>query len=99
MSIDSGASHFSKSSLVREDKQQRFLPLTQMMTHVEADRVQACIQEIAAILYRNTAAEDLVNLESIEKTVRQQMLDHVSPNIALFLSSKSLKLTEARPDK
>jgi len=76
-----------------------FSPKCQMMTPEEADRVQGCIQEIAAILYRNTPPEDLVSLESIEKTVRTQMLEHVSPNIALFLSSKSPEPSKANGGK
>ncbi len=59
------------------------------MTPEESQRLQACIQEAAAILYRNTASGELKTLESIEKTVREQILQHVSPKIALFLSAKS----------
>ncbi len=55
------------------------------MTPEEAQRVQVCIQEIAAILYKNTDPAQVTSLEGIETTVRQQMLEHVSPNIALFL--------------
>jgi len=58
------------------------------MTPEKAQRLKACIQESAAILYEETNAKELTTLESIEKTVRQQMLEHVSPKIALFLSSK-----------
>ena len=55
------------------------------MTPVEAQRVQDCIQEIAGILYKNTPASELTSLESIEKSVRRQMLEQVSPQVALFL--------------
>lgn len=58
------------------------------MTPEKQARLKACIQEIAAILYEETNAKELMTLESIEKTVRHQMLEHVSPQIALFLSSK-----------
>ncbi len=58
------------------------------MTPEEAQRLEACIQEAAAILYRNTPNSELKNLESIEKTVRAQILQHISPKIALFLSAK-----------
>jgi hypothetical protein len=58
------------------------------MTPEKQARLKACIQEIAAILYEEANAKELSSLESIEKTVRQQMLEHVSPQIALFLSSK-----------
>lgn len=59
------------------------------MTPEESQRLEACIQEAAAILYRNTPESELKTLESIEKTVREQILQHVSPKIAFFLSAKS----------
>lgn len=59
------------------------------MNPEESQRLEACIQEAAAILYRNTPSSELKTLESIEKTVREQILQHVSPKIALFLSAKS----------
>ncbi len=58
------------------------------MTPEEAQRLQACVQEMAAILYKNTPAEALTSLEGIEKAVRQQMLEHVSPEVGVFLSNK-----------
>lgn len=58
------------------------------MTPEEAQRLQECVREIAAILYKDTPTEELTSLERIEKTVRQQMLAHVSPEVGLFLSSK-----------
>jgi hypothetical protein len=58
------------------------------MTPEEQERLQACITEIAQILYKNTSPEKITTLEDIEKTVRQQMMVHVSPKIALFLSKK-----------
>jgi hypothetical protein len=60
------------------------------MNPEEAQQLQAHIQGIAHILYRNTPDTDLTSLEAIEKSVRQQMLEHVSPQVAFFLSSKSL---------
>ena len=56
------------------------------MTPNEIERLKACSQEIAEILYRNSDPSELKDLDSIEKTVRRQMLEHVSPAIALFLS-------------
>jgi hypothetical protein len=57
------------------------------MTPEEQERLQACSQEIAEILYRNSDKSKLKTLEGIEQTVRQQMLEHVSPEVALFLST------------
>jgi hypothetical protein len=58
------------------------------MTPEEEQRLEACVTEIAQILYNNTPPEKITSLEEIEKTVRQQMMEHVSPRIALFLSKK-----------
>lgn len=58
------------------------------MTPQEQERLQACITEIAQILYNNTPKAKITTLEEIEKAVRQQMMEQVSPKIALFLSKK-----------
>lgn len=60
------------------------------MTPEDQERLEACTAEIAAILYRNSNPESLDSLEDIEHTVRQQMLEEVSPRIALFLSTNGL---------
>ena len=70
-----------------------------MMTPSKQARLQACLQELAAILYEETNPADLTNLESIEKTVRTQMLEQVSPQIALFLSSRQQESKLGRPVK
>jgi hypothetical protein len=54
------------------------------MTPEEIERLKACSQEIAEILYRHTAESELNDLDGIEKTVRRQMLEHVSLAVALF---------------
>ena len=61
------------------------LTRAKVITPEEQQRLDAAIAEIAAILYKNTSPEALVNLEEIEKTVRQQMLRHVSPQIAFLV--------------
>lgn len=53
----------------------------------DQERLEACTAEIAEILYRNSAPEGLDSLEGIEHRVRQQMLEEVSPRVALFLST------------
>lgn len=54
------------------------------MTPEDAQELPAHIQGIAKILYKNVEKKDLNNLEAIEKSVRQQMLEHVSPQVAFF---------------
>jgi hypothetical protein len=66
------------------------------MTPSEEVRVQECIKELAAILYRNTPAEKCQTFEDIEKTVREHLLESVGPNIAFFLSNKKLKPVKER---
>lgn len=59
------------------------------MNPEDKERLEACIAEAADILYRNTCSVDLEqDFEKLEKTVRDQILLHVSPKIALFLSKK-----------
>ena len=52
------------------------------------ERIEACIQELASLLYEQTDKSQLTDLEGIEKTVRRQILERVSPEIAIFLSKK-----------
>lgn len=59
------------------------------MTPEDTQKLQDNVRGIAEILYRNTDKTDLVSLEAIEKSVRRQMLEHVSPQAAFFLSKKS----------
>jgi hypothetical protein len=58
------------------------------ITPEEQLRLSACIDEIAQILYKNTDSAEISTLEGLEKVVRQQMLEYVSPKVALFLSKK-----------
>lgn len=60
-----------------------------MMTPEDSQRLEACLQEAAEILYRNTPTEEITNFESLEKALRTKMLEQVSPKIAVFLSNKS----------
>lgn len=43
---------------------------------------------IAAILYEEADPEELKTLAGIEKTVRDQVLEHVTPHIGVFLSAQ-----------
>ena len=68
------------------------------MTPEEQERLRACTQEIAEILHRNSDTAELKTLEGIEQTVRQQMLEHVSPEVALFLSTVKPVADEGESD-
>jgi hypothetical protein len=54
-------------------------------------------REIAKILHRNSAAEAIDTLAGIEQVVRAQLLEHVSPQVGLFLSSKLPEPRKAAP--
>ena len=56
------------------------------MTPDEQARLQAHNAEIAKILYKNTAAEALESLETIEGHLRKQWIEIVGPQVAFFLS-------------
>ena len=55
------------------------------MTPDEQARLQAHTAEIAKILYKNTAAEVLESLETIEGHLRKQWIEIVGPQVAFFL--------------
>lgn len=48
-------------------------------------QIQAHARAIAALLYDETAPEQLTTLEGIEVAVRGHLLEHVSPEIGDFL--------------
>lgn len=58
------------------------------MTPKDVQRLNACLQEAAEILCRNTPASDQTSFEAIEKTVRTHWLEQIGPQIAFFLSDK-----------
>lgn len=60
--------------------------------------IQAHTRAIAALLYEETPPDKLVTLEGIEEAVRAHLLEHVSPEVALFLSKKAQKPLLDEPD-
>jgi hypothetical protein len=55
-------------------------------------QIQAHARAIAALLYDETAPEQLTTLEGIEQAVRGHILAHVSPEIGDFLSQQPVAL-------
>jgi hypothetical protein len=60
----------------------------------KAQLIQQHAEAIAALLYEDTSPEQVKTLESIEMTVREKVLEHVSPAIALFLSEQAQAKTK-----
>jgi hypothetical protein len=57
-----------------------------VMTPEELQKVNEYSKEIAKILYADTDPETLDSLDAIERVVRQKMLEHVTPQVGIFLS-------------
>ena len=49
-------------------------------------QIQAHAQAIAALLYEETDPEQVKTFAGIEEAVRKHVLEHVSPEIGVFLS-------------
>ncbi len=64
----------------------------------EMQEVQAHMKKVAAILHRNTPAEQLKSLEGIEQSIRQHVQTHVSPELAVFLLQKQQAQRKGAPD-
>jgi len=69
------------------------------MNEAQQERLKACLKELATLLYEETDKNQLANLEGIEKTVRSQMLEYVSPEIALFLLNKQQEQKSVKLEK
>ncbi len=54
------------------------------MTPEEIKELQAHLEAAAAILFKHTPSEQLQDFESIERSVRDQLLEQVSPPIGNF---------------
>jgi hypothetical protein len=69
------------------------------MTQDKQERLKACLTELATLLYEGVDKSKLTNLETIETTVRTQILELVGPEIALFLLNKQLVPKSVKPGK
>ncbi len=67
------------------------------MTPEKALAIKAHAEAIAALLYEEADPEQLTTLAGIEKTVRDQLLDHVTPHIGVFLSARRQEQSQGGP--
>lgn len=58
------------------------------MTPEEGKELAEHINAIGKILYRQAKPEQVETLAKIEETVREQILEHISPKIGIFLANK-----------
>lgn len=68
------------------------------MDQQKQERLTACLQEVAQILYEESDPAAIRDLEGIEKTVRHHLLEQVGPEIGHFLSNKRPTPAEAGHD-
>lgn len=57
------------------------------MTPQQVEALKQHVDAMAEILYADTDPETLKTLEGIEQTVRDKLLEHVSPQVGIFLSA------------
>lgn len=58
------------------------------MTPEDTQALRTHLEAAAAILFKNTPTEQLQNFESIERNVRDQVLQQVSPQIGNFFTQR-----------
>lgn len=65
----------------------------------DQQKIKDHLKEIAEILYKNTEESELESFESIELSLRSQMLTEIGPEIAKFFFQKNqeLKREESEP--
>jgi hypothetical protein len=68
------------------------------MTPEEQARLRQSVNDIAAILYKNTPPEQVKTLEGIEQAIRQHAQETVLPQLALFLQQKHLEQVQDTPE-
>lgn len=56
------------------------------------EKLQQHLEAIAQILYQEAEAEELESLAGIEKTIRTQTLEYITPKLGVFLSAKQQEL-------
>ena len=67
------------------------------MTPEKALALKAYAEAIAALLYEESDPEQLTTLAGIEKTVRDQVLEQVTPHIGVFLSAWQQEQSQGEP--
>jgi outer membrane PBP1 activator LpoA protein len=68
------------------------------MNAEDQERLQQSVNDIAAILYRNTPPEQVKTLKGIETAIRQHAQTSVLPQLALFLQLKHLEQAKDTPE-
>jgi hypothetical protein len=67
------------------------------MTPEKAEAIKAYAEAIATLLYEEAEPEQLTTLAGIEKTVRDSVLEYVTPHIGVFLSARRQEQSPGEP--
>ena len=77
---------------------ERYILRARVMTPSERLELEACLKRASYILYNNSDSDKLETFEGIEQTVREQVLEYVSPEIALFLSKRKQEQNKGKSE-
>ena len=69
------------------------------MTPSDQQQLKAHLKAAAEIIYRNTDPTDLKSFETIEKSVRQKMLEEVGPELGSFFFQQYQEFKQENPEK
>jgi hypothetical protein len=69
------------------------------MTPSDQQQLKAYLEWAAEILYRNTDPTELKSFESIEKALRQKMLEEVGPELGSFFFQKYQELKQEKSEQ
>ena len=69
------------------------------MTPEESLVVKAKLREIAEILYKDTASENLKTFETIELSVRKHLLETLAPEIGNFFVTRQGEAEQEESEK
>jgi hypothetical protein len=67
------------------------------MTPEEKQTLDQHVEAIAKILYADADKSQMTNLGEIEGVIRDQLLEHVSPQLGVFLSQALQKRAQDTP--
>ena len=69
------------------------------MTPSDQEQLKAHLKAVAEILYKNTDPTELKSFDSIEKSLRQKMLEEVGPELGSFFFQQYQELKQENPEK
>jgi hypothetical protein len=99
-----GASHFCEYVCQKRVKIKKLVKSSnkdevKKMTPSDQQQLKAHLKAAAEILYRNTEPTELKSFESIEKSVRQKMLEEVGPELGSFFFQQYQEFKQENPEK